>query len=771
MNLAQLLEEVDADPALRASVTAWVRTPPREAEWRDWPEEVPAALRGALERRGIRRLYSHQRAAWEAVRRGQNPVVVTPTASGKTLCYNLPVLERLLVEPGARALYLFPTKALAQDQRAELAAITAELGGEPATDTYDGDTPAERRRAVRAGARIVITNPDMLHSAILPHHTDWQKLFQGLRFVVVDELHQYRGVFGSHVANVLRRLARVAAFYGSRPQYICTSATIGNPAELASRLTGQPAVAIEESGAPQGEKHLIFYNPPLVDPASGIRRSSLAEAEAWAARFLRHEIPTILFGRSRLSVELMLSELRRKLPPAVARRVEGYRGGYLPGERRRIERSLRSGETLGVASTNALELGVDIGGLSACVMAGYPGSVASTWQEAGRAGRRNEPAAAVLVASGAPLDQYVVTHPEYFLSKPPEEARINPENLYILMSHVQCAAFELPFRDGERWPGLEGEEVDLEAILEFLAQEGVLRLAGGRWYWNAESFPANEISLRSAAQENVVIVDTSRGARVIGEVDLFSAPLLVHEQAIYLHGGRQYEVTRLDFAERKAYVRPVEVDYYTDADLAVELRVTSVERQELLPGGWQRAWGEVRVVSRATLFKKIRFTTRENVGWGRIHLPELEMPSTAFWLSLPPESGALWPQAVLEGGLLGLGRLLAGVAPLYLLCDGHDLRASIQARSPFTGRPTVFLYESYPGGVGLSEKLYTLHRELLHAALELVECCPCANGCPGCVGPASEVGPRGKEVARALLAAALAGAEERPDEVRPHGAP
>ncbi|MDI3299051.1 MAG: DEAD/DEAH box helicase [Bacillota bacterium] len=770
MNLAQLLEEVDADPAIRASVTAWVRTPPREAEWRDWPEESPAGLRRALERRGVRRLYSHQLAAWEAARQGRNPVVVTPTASGKTLCYNLPVLERLLAEPEARALYLFPTKALAQDQRAELSALLEALGEGFLADTYDGDTPPERRRAIRAAARIVITNPDMLHAAILPHHTQWQKLFQGLRFVVIDELHQYRGVFGSHVAGVLRRLERIARFYGSSPQVIATSATIGNPAELARRLTGRAAVAIRENGAPQGEKHFLFYNPPLVDPSSGIRRSSLAEAEAWAARFLRHAVPTILFGRSRLSVELMLSELRRKLPPALASRVEGYRGGYLPGERRRIERGLRSGQILGVASTNALELGVDIGSLSASVMAGYPGSVASTWQEAGRAGRRQEPAVAVLVAGGAPLDQYVVTHPEYFLSKEPEEARINPENLYILMSHVQCAAFELPFRDGERWPGLEGEEVDLEAILEFLAQEGVLRHTGGRWYWNAESFPANEISLRSAAQENVVIVDTSRGARVIGEVDLFSAPLLVHEQAIYLHGGRQYEVTRLDFAERKAYVRPVEVDYYTDADLAVELRVTEVERQEVLPGGWQRAWGEVRVVSRATIFKKIRFTTRENVGWGQIHLPELEMPSTAFWFSLPPESGALWPQAVLEGGLLGLGRLLAGVAPLYLLCDAHDLRSSIQARSPFTGRPTVFLYESYPGGVGLSEKLYSLHRELLRAAFELVEGCPCANGCPGCVGPASEVGPRGKEVARALLAAALAGAGAEPGEVRPYGA-
>jgi DEAD/DEAH box helicase domain-containing protein len=569
----------------------------------------------------------------EAALRGENVVVVTPTASGKTLCYNLPVLHALLDDPGARALYFFPTKALAQDQLHELGEFIAALGARISARTYDGDTPTSRRPAIRREARIVITNPDMLHMGILPHHTQWVDLFENLRYVVIDEIHAYRGVFGGHVTNVLRRLSRVCAFYRSRPQFLCASATIANPAEHAERLIEAPVTLVAEDGAPSGEKHFVFYNPPVVDPQLGIRRSALLEAQAVARRFLSEDMQTVVFARSRLAVEVLLTYLRdfavgESRPPESVR---GYRGGYLPDERRAIERGLRDGAVRGVVATNALELGVDIGQLSVCVMTGYPGTVASTWQQVGRAGRTTDVSAAVLVAGGSPLDQYIVTHPRFFFERSPEHALINPDNLVLLLNHLRCAAFELPFAEGEGF----GRFANAEALLAFLAEEGVLIKSGGSWHWMSEGYPASDLGLRTGTAERFVVVtrDEYGDARAIGEVDLFSAPNLIHEGAVYIHEGRQYLVERLDWDGRIAEARPVEVDYYTAASSSTDVRIIEVF-EEAAERGARKAYGQVQVISRTTGFKKVKLYTHETLDWGEIDLPEQEMETTGYWFCL-----------------------------------------------------------------------------------------------------------------------------------------
>ncbi len=742
MNLAQVLDQVATDIDIRPHIAAWHTLPAQPARTVPVPPDLHPDLARALARREIRSLYTHQAEAFAAARAGENVAVLTPTASGKTLCYNLPVLDRLCREPDARALYLFPTKALAQDQLAELDRLFEAVGEAAAAwkaFTYDGDTPADARAAIRQAGHIVVTNPDMLHASILPLHTRWVRLFENLRYVVVDELHTYRGVFGSHVANVLRRLRRVCRFYGSDPQFLAASATIANPGELAERLIGAPVHLVAESGAPRGERHIVMYNPPVVNPALGIRRSALRESALWARRLLREDIATIVFTRSRLSVELLLTYLRE----AVGDRVRGYRGGYLPNERRAIERGLRAGDIAGVVATSALELGIDIGSLEAAVLHGFPGSVASAWQQMGRAGRRDGASLAVIVASSDPYDQFLAAHPDHFLGQPPEAGYVNPDNVYVLMSHVKCAACELTFEDGEQFG-----EAPLEDVLGFLAEEQVVRHVDGRWYWMADHFPAADVSLRSAAQENVVIIDRSKGARVIGEVDLFSAPLLVHEQAIYLHGADFYQVEQLDWPARKAYVRPVKVDYYTDAELAVDLSVLDVFRQDEA-----RAWGEVAVTSKATLYKKIKLHTHENVGWGRIHLPEAQLHTTAYWCAFPEGLEAALGREALTAGLAGLANLLAGLAPLYLLCDRRDLHATPQVRAPFTERPTIYLYDAAPGGVGLAERLFGCHEDLLQAAAARIAACDCEAGCPGCVGAAESGAPGSKAAALSLLTA------------------
>ncbi len=748
--LARLLDE----PSLARGVVHHEVIPPREAAHADMPPWLEGRIVQGLATRGIERLYTHQAEAIEAIHAGEDVVVVTPTASGKTLCYALPALQAIAEDPAARALFVFPTKALGQDQVAEFGELAASAELSIITSTYDGDTPAPIRSTVRAAGQVVVTNPDMLHSAILPHHTKWFQLFEQLKLIVIDELHTYRGVFGSHVANVLRRLLRICAHYGSRPVIVCCSATIGNPAELAAMLTGRPARLVDRNGAPSGERHVLLVDPPVMEPASGARGSSVTLAQRWALPFLRAGRQTIVFGRSRVAVELLLTGLRESLRESFGprSRVRGYRGGYLPTERRSIERGLRDGEILGVVSTNALELGVDIGRLDVSILAGYPGSVAATWQQFGRAGRRQGTSVAVLVASGAPVDQYVIHHPEFLLENTPEEARLDPDNLHVLLAHLRAATFELPFEPGEPFGPAPADD-----LLAFLAEEGHVRQASdGRWYWSSENFPASEISLRSAAPENVVIIDTTPDRpRVLGEVDLFSAQVLVHERAIYIHESIQYYVDRLEWHERKAYVHRIDVDHYTYANRAVTLKPLEVFAEAPATGG-HRKHGEVMVASLVTLFKKLKFVTDENVGWGPIDLPELELQTTAYWLTAD-RARDHWRRDELDVALLGAGRAIQTIASVLLMVDPRDLGLVTQVRSPHAEEPTIYLYEAVPGGIGLSERLWQRHDELLAGAAELIATCDCDAGCPSCTGPRLEPNVDARRLALRLLAELGAG--------------
>ncbi len=732
---ASVLAELLTEPSMARGVVHHEVIPARDAIYGDFPDWLDARIAAGLASRGVERPYVHQADAIEAVHAGEDVVVVTPTASGKTLCYALPVLQAIADDPASRALFLFPTKALGQDQVAEFAELSSAAGLRVSAATYDGDTPAPIRAAVRSAGQVVVTNPDMLHAAILPHHTKWFQLFEQLKVIVIDELHTYRGVFGSHVANVLRRLLRICAHYGSHPVIVCCSATIGNPLELATALTGRVPRLIDRTGAPAGERHVLLVDPPLIDATSGVRGSAVTLAQRWALPFLRADRQTIVFGRSRVAVELLLTGLRESLREhhGPRSRLRGYRGGYLPTERRAIERGLRDGEVLGVVATNALELGVDIGRLDASILAGYPGSVAATWQQFGRAGRRNGVSVSILVASAAPVDQYVIHHPSFLLDRSPEEARVDPDNLHVLLGHLRAATFELPFEPGE-WFG----PAAADDLLAFLAEEGHVRQAGdGRWYWASENFPASAISLRTAAQENVVIIDTTPDRpRVIGEVDLFAAQTLVHEDAIYLHESAQFHVDRLDWDERKAYVRRVDVDHYTQADRAVTLKPLDVFAEDAATGG-RRIHGEVMVASLATIYKKLKFVTNENLGWGRIHLPEIELQTTAYWLTIDGVRDR-WRRDELDVALVGVGRAIQTVASVLLMVDPHDLGLVAQVRSPHAEEPTIYLYESVPGGVGLSERLWQRHDELLAAAADLIATCGCDGGCPSCTGPRLE---------------------------------
>ncbi len=749
--LTGLLDE----PSIARGVVHHRHIPARAAEFGEYPEWLDARIREGLASRGIERLYTHQAEAVEAVHAGEDVVVVTPTASGKTLCYAVPVLQAIADDPAARALFLFPTKALGQDQVAEFAELSRAAGMSISAATYDGDTPAPIRSAVRKAGQVVVSNPDMLNSAILPHHTKWFQLFEQLRVIVIDELHTYRGVFGSHVANVIRRLLRLCAHYGSQPVIVCCSATIANPAELAALLTGRPARLIDRNGAPTGERHVLLVDPPVLDAATGARGSAQTLANRWALPFLRAGRQTIVFGRSRTAIEILLTGLREALRESYGprSRIRGYRGGYLPTERRAIERGLRDGEVLGVVATNALELGVDIGRLDAAILAGYPGSVAATWQQFGRAGRRQGTSVSVLIASGAPVDQFVIHHPEFLLDGSPEEARVDPDNLHVLLAHLRAAVFEMPFEPGERFgPG------PADDLLAFLSESGHVRQAGdGRWYWSSENFPASEISLRTAAPENVVIIDTSPDRpRVLGEVDLFSAQVLVHEHAIYIHESVQYHVDKLDWGERKAYVHKIDVDHYTYANRAVTLKPLDVFGEAPAPAG-RRVHGEVMVASLVTLYKKLKFVTDENVGWGPVDLPEIELQTTAYWLTAEALLGH-WSRNDLDIALMGAGRAIQTIASVLLMVDPRDLGLVTQVRSPHQEAPTIYLYESVPGGVGLSERLWQRHDELIAAARELISSCGCDAGCPACTGPRLEPDADAKGLALRLLHEIGAGA-------------
>ena len=746
-----------------SSVRAVRHQPAKSAVYAPFPEQLNPSIASALTSRGIENLYSHQAAAITHALAGENTMVVTPTASGKTLCYNLPVIHSILADPATRAIFLFPTKALAEDQRIELQRLNDALGGVLACHTYDGDTPSDARRTIRDKANVVLTNPDMLHTGILPHHTKWAKLFENLRYLIIDELHYYRGVYGSHLANIIRRLQRICEFYGTKPQFICCSATIANPRQLAESITGQPFQLVSENGAPSGDKYFVFYNPPIVNRQLGIRRSYLHESHRIALEFVWQNQQTLVFTNNRLATEVLTTYLKDACSqlPFSHEAVRGYRGGYLPKERRTIESGLRAGNIRAVVATNALELGVDIGSLDCVVLAGYPGNIASTWQRAGRAGRRNSSSIAVLVASSGPLDQYVVEHPEYFFGSSPEEAHINADNLEIFLSHLKCAAFELPIRDGEQF----GRQ-DVSRLCRFLAEDlQLLHHSGDCWHWVHDSYPADSVSLRAITSDNFLVVDITGDHRIIGEVDFPSALTTLHEKAIYLHDARQFQVEKLDFDGRKAFVRQVDSDYFTDA--IVYTQVTELAQFDsaiaAADSNVRSAHGEVRVKRQVVGFKKIKFYTLENVGAGKLSLPEQEMHTTAFWLHF--SSGffadfAGFSTADLQDALHGLGNVLQTVATVLLLSDVRDLAVAVlddSAEKNAQFEPDVVLYDNYPGGIGQSDPLFRRSHTLIKAALDLATGCACEAGCPACVGPYTEIGTRGKEgtlrILRKLLAA------------------
>jgi len=746
-------------------VTALRRLPAVPAQYAPFPAALDARLTQTLTARGVTQLYTHQAEAIEHALARRNVVVITPTASGKTLCYNAPVLNAILQDPSSRALYLFPTKALAQDQLAELQGTCESLEDQIGVFTYDGDTPQDARRTIRGRAHIVLTNPDMVHSGILPHHPRWAKLFENLKYVVIDELHAYRGVFGSHLANVLRRLRRICRHYGSDPVFLCSSATIANPRDLAERLTERSFELVDKSGAPRGEKYFVFVNPPVVNHQLGIRRSYLGESRRVAGEFLKRDLQLILFAQSRLSTEILTTYLKEDFEdsPGMPERIRGYRGGYLPLRRREIEKGLREGAVRAVVSTNALELGIDIGALDVAVMAGYPGTIASTWQRAGRAGRRSGRSAAVMVASSAPLDQFVVRNPSYFFDASPERALIDADNLHILVDHVKCAAFELPFTASEAF----GKH-DVQEVLGVLAEQGLVHRNPSAveeeavWTWTNESYPADAVSLRSISSDNFVVVDTTRETRVIGETDFTSGPGTLHPKAIYMVEGQLYQVEKLDFEGRKAFVKEIDCDYYTTAITYTKVTPIDEFAREL-----PRSWGEVHVVSRVVGFKKIKFYTNENVGSGELDLPEQQMHTTSYWLTVPQPVMQMLPYSADDrrDGIVGLSYALKQIAQLLLMCDAHDIGISIDsaerdaalgakaqsAKAAPDRAPRVFVYDNYPGGIGFSKPLFEMHAELLGATCRLIADCPCENGCPGCVGPIGDTGPHAKAVALRIL--------------------
>jgi DEAD/DEAH box helicase domain-containing protein len=778
MSIDDIIQSWRKSRSIAPCITDLRILPKREGQFSPFPEFLHSLLKEALRQKGIGRLYSHQSEALESVQAGKDVVIVTPTASGKTLCYNLPVLNSRLNAPASKALYLFPTKALSQDQMVELQDLIDRIEQPVATYTYDGDTPADARQAIRTQGDVVITNPDMLHTAILPHHTKWVSFFQNLKFVVIDELHSYRGVFGSHMTNVVRRLNRICRFYGARPRFICCSATIANPKELAEKLLEREVVLIDRNGAPSSEKVFIFYNPPVVNKELGIRESHVNAARRLASPFIKEGIQTILFATSRLQVEVLTKYLKDRFEKRLEEKgiIRGYRGGYLPLVRREIEKGLREKEVRTVISTNALELGIDIGDLDACLVVGYPGSIASTYQQAGRVGRRSAKSLAVLIARSQPLDQFIIENPDYFFGRSPEHGLINPDNLLILLSHIQCAAFELPFGEGERF----GRE-DLEELLKYLEEKGTLHQVNKRWYWTQDAYPAEKVSLRSATEDNFVVVDTTKGKEeVIAEVDFTGAHTTLYEGAVYLCESEPYAVEKLDYPNRRAYVKKTHGDYYTDA--IDYTHVSILEGFERKPGnGTVVEHGEVQVATRIIGYKKIKFYTLENLGYGKIELPDLQFHTTSFWITFERSLMDLLPYPRLEiiDGVLGLGYAFHSMAALHLMCDPHDLhrcvgdrgakwflKLSRDSRGIYTSfdspeevsqdkmdlfEPTLFVYDNYPGGMGFSHQLFDDSQKVLEETLRLISRCECPSGCPSCVGPVKEVGEKSKEVALALL--------------------
>ena len=736
MDFTDFLDSLRRSPDYRDQIVHVQIIPARHAHYDILEPPLPAPLADHLARLGIRGLYTHQVRTIQAARAGHNVVVVTGTASGKTLCYNLAVTESLLADPQTRALYLFPTKALAQDQLKtlqELATGVKEFSGMVRPATYDGDTPSHQRRKIRESANFILSNPDMLHVGILPYHAKWARFFHDLKYVVLDEIHTYRGIFGSNVANVIRRLRRVARHYGSDPRFICCSATIANPKELAESLIGAPVEIVDTDGSPAGRKHFVLWNPALLDDTALLRRSANVEAQELMSQLVRRNVQTITFTKARVVAELIYHYLRDELvsdAPELAARVRSYRGGYLPSERRTIEKALFSGQLLGVTSTNALELGIDIGSLDACLIVGFPGTIASTLQQAGRAGRKSSDSLVVLLAYNDPIDQYLVRHPDYFFGQSPEAASVDSTNPYILAGHLGCAAFELPLADddqqyfGPLFPHIQ----------QALHADGKLRRIDDRNYWSTTDFPAASVGLRTIGQDTFSIVDTTKAPNtVIGSVDSISAPELVYPQAVYMHEGDTFLVRNLDLQGKAAYVERAELDYYTQPVLSSSIRVTGTRFQKTFSRTLLR-FGDATVTWATIGFKKFKFYTLDNIGQAELDLPAQSLVTTALWL-IPSDS--LNQQLKSAGlkpveGLVGIRNMMLVALPIIAMCDRRDLGGIVESSN--TGKPAAFIYDRYTGGLGFAQRGYDEIARLLTMCYQMVAECPCQDGCPSCVG-------------------------------------
>jgi DEAD/DEAH box helicase domain-containing protein len=711
------------------------RLPARPARYRDLKEPLPAPLARLLEAQEIEQLYEHQAEAVDLARAGKHVAVSTGTASGKSLAYHLPILERLLLEPGAVAIYLFPTKALAQDQLRGLhrfASDSPEIGAALVAGAYDGDTPTHTRRRLRERANAILTNPDMLHQGILPYHSRWARVLSNLRYVVVDEMHTYRGIFGSHVANVLRRLRRLARHYGAEPQFLLSSATIHNPAELAELLVGDEVAVVDQDGSPRGPKLFAFWNPLYKGPDSPDRRSASVDAEKILVALLRRDIQTIVFTRARVVAELIYRYTRERLGrdrEGLGEKIAPYRGGYLPEERRAIERRLFEGELRGVIATNALELGIDVGSLDAAVLVGFPNTIASTWQQAGRAGRRLDPALAVVVGYDDPMDQYLMRHPNYFFAQSPENAVLDPENPYVLAAQLSCAAYELPLSEADE-ALFGGRAHEIAGVLE---DEGELKELDGLRYWSSSDYPAGKVNLRTISDDTYTILDTKNNNAVLGTVDSISALELVYPEAIYLHEGDTYFVRGLDLEQKVAYVEAREVDYYTQPVLDTRLKLNETRDSRRL-GDESVGLGLAEVSWATVAMKKIRFRSLDAIGYHPLELPRLKLDTVTFWIQPCEGTRAAVRIAGLNPreGMAGLRNLLITLLPLYAMCDRPDIGGVLDSSN--LGEATIFLYDRYPGGIGYAERGYEIADELLRAALRLAADCPCELGCPSCVG-------------------------------------
>ncbi|MEZ5980366.1 MAG: DEAD/DEAH box helicase [Planctomycetota bacterium] len=767
MSVDDLARTLSGHVELGGRVTHWERIAAREARYGELPSRLDPALLEMMAERGRERFYEHQTRAIAAALDGHDVLVATPTASGKTMTYTLPVLQRLVETGGrSRSLWMFPTKALSQDQSSNLNVLLGDLAAKapPLEDlhsfTYDGDTPPSIRRTLRERGHVVLTNPWMLHQGILPNHAKWSVLFENLDHVVIDEVHTLSGVFGSSVANVLRRLQRIARHYGSDPRFLLSSATLHDPAAHVRTLIGRDAVVVQEDGSPSGERVFAVYEPPILDAVAGLRANALEEARRLAQVVCGPKHQTIFFCNRRTSVEVLTRYLK-ELAPRIGLRpdeVRGYRGGYLPNLRREIETGLREGKVKVVVTTNALELGIDVGALDVAVLVGYPGSQASFWQRAGRVGRRGNSSLTVMIARSDPIDQYLAQHPDYLFASPQERLGLDPDNLVILSEQLKCAAFELPFR-GERDASGDvvvrsfGENPHVAGILDYLSGEaGFLHRKDDTWHWMADAYPAQDVSLAGGEPDNVLVLEKETG-KALGEVDREGALTTVHEGAIYQVEGETWKVERFDYTNRRAYVSLVTSDYFTEAQTDTEVRVLSIDEEAPDARGWSRMRGEVHLTTLATQYKKIRFYTRENVGCEDIALPPEEKDTEAFVLVLADEAAkALGLQAGTRAAAWSAtGSLLRRVAPLYLRCQPQDLGLASEIRSKHFEAPTIYLYDRVQGGVGLSGVLFSVFEDLARAARDVVANCPCVRGCPACVGPLEEVGEAGKRTATALL--------------------